>query len=134
MTSVLVVDPNPDNRRAVQQALTASNQFERVLACPNFDAAERELASAPIEVMLVADSLARSHAVIEALKSRMPALGVVVVREPGDLLDAAGLKALGMDAQTSRSASPMELIASVAKALVASITHSPRHLKKLLKD
>ena len=134
MTIVLVVDPNSDTRYRLQSDLVNSNQFERVLCCEGFAAAKPILESFLVKVMLLDAALAQDQTTLKTIKDEFPALGVVILQDTNITLDLDALQDLGAHAQASRLASPMELMASVAKALVARLRPSTKILRKLLKD
>lgn len=134
MTTVLIVDPNEETRLALEAQLAESNQFERVLSCANLHAASRFLTDKKITVILLDAQQAAQSALLHQIKQSNPELGVVLIRDGGGLLDTATLQSLGGHAQASRLAAPMEIIASVAKALVVRLKPSSRILGKFLKD
>jgi DNA-binding NtrC family response regulator len=134
MTTVLIVDPNEETRLALEAQLAESNQFKRVMSCADLHAASRFLADKEITVILLDAQQAAQSALLPQIKEANPELGVVLVRGAGGVLDSATLQSLGGHAQASRLAAPMEIIASVAKALVVRLKPGSRILGKLLKD
>lgn len=134
MTTVLIVDPNEETRIALEAQLAESNQFERVLSCSDLNVARGLLSDRKITVILLDAQQAAQSAVLHQIKQANPELGVVLIRDAGGLLDTATLQSLGGHAQASRLAAPMEIIASVAKALVVRLRPGSRILGKFLKD
>lgn len=134
MTTVLIVDPNEETRLALEAQLAESNQFERVLSCADLHAACGLLTDKKITVILLDAQQAAQSAVLHQIKQANPELGVVLIRDAVGLLDTATLQSLGGHAQASRLAAPMEIIASVAKALVVRLKPGSRILGKFLKD
>lgn len=134
MTTVLIVDSNQDSRLALEAQLTASNQFERVLSCPGLQLAENSIHQYEVKVMLIDAEQASQSPLLHQIKANNPELGVVLLQGKTGVIDAATLIELGAHAQTSPLAAPMEIIASVAKALVVRLKPSKRILGKFLKD
>lgn len=134
MTTVLIVDPNEESRLALEAQLAESNQFERVLSCPDLQSADSFLTDKKITVILLDAKQAARSVLLHQIKETNPELGVVLMRDAGGVLDTATLQFLGGHAQASRLAAPMEIIASVAKALVVRLRPSSRILGKFLKD
>lgn len=134
MTTVLIVDPNEETRLALEAQLAESNQFERVLSCTDLYAANRYLTDKKITVILLDAQQAAQSVLLHQIKQTYPELGVVLMRGAGGVLDTATLVSLGGHAQASRLAAPMEIIASVAKALVVRLRPSSRILGKFIKD
>ena len=130
MTTVLIVDSNKDSRLALEAQLTASNQFERVLSCPGLQLAENSIHQYEVKVMLIDAEQASQSPLLHQIKANNPELGVVLLQGKTGVIDAATLIELGAHAQTS----PLEIIASVAKALVGRLKPSKRILGKFLKD
>jgi DNA-binding NtrC family response regulator len=134
MTTVLIVDPNEETRLALESQLAESNQFERVLSCSGLKSAQAMLKHHEVKVMLIdADQLGKSSTLHE-IKASHPEIGVVLVRGNSGVLDSVTLQELGAHAQTSRLAAPMEIVASVAKALVVRLRPGKGLLGKLWKD
>lgn len=134
MTTVLIVDPNEETRLALESQLAESNQFERVLSCSGLKSVHPILRQHEIKVMLIdAEQLGKSSTLHE-IKANYPEIGVVLVQGNSGVLDSATLQELGAHAQTSRLAAPMEIMASVAKALVVRLRPSKGILGKLWKD
>lgn len=134
MTTVLIVDPNEETRLALESQLAESNQFERVLSCSSLKLVQTMLKQHEVKVVLIdVDQLGNSSTLHE-IKANYPEIGVVLVQGNSGILDSAKLQELGAHAQTSRLAAPMEIVASVAKALVARLRPSKGILGKLLKD
>lgn len=134
MTTVLIVDSDQDSRLALEAQLSASNQFERVLSCAGLPAAERSIDQYSVKVMLIDAEQASQSSLLHQIKANNPELGVVLLQGKTGVLDSATLQELGAHAQTSRLAAPMEIIASVAKALVGRLGPGKRILGKFLKD
>ena len=134
MTTVLIVDSNKDSRLALEAQLTASNQFERVLSCPGLQLAENSIHQYEVKVMLIDAEQVSQSPLLHQIKANNPELGVVLLQGKTGVIDAATLIELGAHAQTSPLAAPMEIIASVAKALVGRLKPSKRILGKFLKD
>lgn len=134
MTTVLIVDSNRDSRLALEAQLVASNQFERVLSCPGLQAAEISIDEYEVTVMLIDAEQARQSLLLRHIKANNPELGVVLLQGKAGVIDSATLLELGAHAQTSRFAAPMEIIVSVAKALVGRLKPGKRILEKFLKD
>lgn len=134
MTTVLIVDPNEETRLALEAQLAESNQFERVLSCADLHVANRFLTDKRITVILLDAQQAAQSVLLHQIKQANPELGVVLMRGAGGVLDTATLLSLGGHAQASRLAAPMEIIASVAKALVVRLRPSSRILGKFIKD
>lgn len=132
MTTVLIVDPNEETRLALEAQLAESNQFERVLSCADLHAASHYLADKKITVILLDAQQAAQSVLLHQIKQTNPELGVVLMRGAGGVLDTATLLSLGGHAQASRLAAPMEIIASVAKALVVRLRPSSRLLGKFI--
>lgn len=134
MTTVLIVDPNEQTRLALESQLADSNQFDRVLSCSGMKSVRSLLMQHEIKVILIdADQLGRSASLCE-IKTNYPEIGVVLVQGNSGVLDSATLQELGAHAQTSRLAAPMEIVASVAKALVVRLRPGKGILGKLWKD
>lgn len=134
MTTVLIVDSDQDSRLALEAQLSASNQFERVLSCAGLPAAERAFDEYSVKVMLIDAEQASQSSLLHQIKAKNPELGVVLLHGRTGVLDTTTLQELGAHAQTSRLATPMEIIASVAKALVVRLKPSKGILGKFLKD
>ncbi|WP_334118398.1 hypothetical protein [Limnobacter sp.] len=134
MTAVLIIDSDKDTRLALETQLSDCNQFDRVLSFPDIQSALSLLYSGEIRVLLIDAAQAGRSSLIHDIKACNPALGVVLLRDNGRLLDEQTLQALGGHAQTTRLASPMEIIASVAKALVLGLKPGKRILQKFIKD
>ncbi|MEQ9107970.1 MAG: hypothetical protein RLO04_10930 [Limnobacter sp.] len=134
MTAVLIIDPDKETRLALESQLSDSNQFARVLAFPDLQSASFCLQSGEIRVLLIDAAQAGRSSLIHDIKARYPALGVVLLRDSGGLLDERTLQELGGHAQTTRLAAPMEIIACVAKALVLGLKPGKRILNKFIKD
>lgn len=134
MTTVLIVDSNQDSRLALEAQLSASNQFERVLSCAGLQHAENLIHQYEVKVMLIDAEQASQSPVLPQIKANNPELGVVLLQGKTGFIDAKTLLDLGAHAQTSRLATPMEIIACVAKALVVRLKPSTRILGKFLKD
>ncbi|MCR2745050.1 hypothetical protein [Limnobacter parvus] len=134
MTTVLIVDPNKDTRLALEAQLSESNQFERVCSCSSLNAVRPMLQQHGVKVMLVDADQVGDSTLLLSIKDENPELGVVLVQGHAGVIDSATLQELGAHAQTSRMAAPMEIVASVAKALVARLKPSKRILSKFLKD
>lgn len=130
MTTVLIVDSNKDSRLALEAQLSASNQFERVLSCPNLQVAESSIHQYEVKVMLIEAEQAGDSPLIHQIKANNPELGVVLLQGKTGVIDTATLLEWGAHAQTSRLASSMEIIASVAKALVGRLKPGKRILGK----
>ena len=84
-------------------------------------------------LLIVADQLGKSST-LHDIKASYPEIGVVLVRGNSGVLDSVTLQELGAHAQTSRLAAPMEIVASVAKALVVRLRPGKGLLGKLWKD
>ncbi|WP_341237209.1 hypothetical protein [uncultured Limnobacter sp.] len=134
MTTVLIVDSDKDSRLALEAQLIASNQFERVLSCPGLQTAEASIDAYEVKVMLVDAEQASQSPLLQHIKANNPELGVVLLQGKTGVIDSATLLELGAHAQTSRLAAPMEIIVSVAKALVGRLKPGKRILEKFLKD
>ena len=134
MTSVLVVDSDNPGRLQLEQELQDSNQFSKVVSCAAFADAPSLVSAHQVEVVLISDSLLAQSKGLEKLKTQCPDLGYVLVksgekRSPADLI-----KSYGLHAQTCRHASPMEHMASVAKALVARVKRTEVQPVKMLRN
>jgi DNA-binding NtrC family response regulator len=134
MTTVLIVDPNKETRLALEAQLSESNQFDRVLSCANLKTVQLMLNQHEVKVMLVDAEQVGDSSLLHNIKEKNPELGVVLVQGHAGVIDSATLQELGAHAQTSRMAAPMEIVASVAKALVARLKPSKGLLSKFLKD
>lgn len=134
MTTVLIVDPNKETRLALEAQLSESNQFDRVLSCANLKTVQLMLNQHEVKVMLVDAEQVGDSSLLHNIKEKNPELGVVLVQGQTGVIDSATLQELGAHAQTSRMAAPMEIVASVAKALVARLKPSKGLLSKFLKD
>jgi len=134
MTTVLIVDPNKETRLALEAQLSESNQFDRVLSCANLTTVQLMLNQLEVKVMLVDAEQVGDSSLLHNIKEKNPELGVVLVQGHAGVIDSATLQELGAHAQTSRMAAPMEIVASVAKALVARLKPSKGLLSKFLKD
>lgn len=134
MTTVLIVDQNEDTRLVLESQLSESNQFDRVLSCENLELVEPMLQQHEVKVMLIDAEQVDHPSMLKAIKASYPELGVVLVQGRDGLIDSFTLQELGAHAQTSRVASPMEIIASVAKALVVRLRPSKSILGKFWKD
>jgi DNA-binding NtrC family response regulator len=134
MTTVLIVDPNKETRLALEAQLSESNQFDRVLSCANLKTVQLMLNQHEVKVMLVDAEQVGDSSLLHNIKEKNPELGVVLVQGHEGVIDSATLQELGAHAQTSRMAAPMEIVASVAKALVARLKPSKGLLSKFLKD
>lgn len=134
MTTVLIVDPNKETRLALEAQLSESNQFDRVLSCANLKTVQLMLSQHEVKVMLVDAEQVGDSSLLHNIKDKNPELGVVLVQGHAGVIDSATLQKLGAHAQTSRMAAPMEIVASVAKALVARLKPSKALLSKFLKD
>ncbi|MCQ8897588.1 response regulator [Limnobacter humi] len=123
MTTVLVVDRNQSSRQQLKQELLDTGQFARVTACEGLQAADLYLQQGnTVDVMLCdLPATARAQQALDQLRNKHPALGVVFIQERDQWMDSVALRKAGADAQVLRMSSPMELIACVAKALVARI-------------
>lgn len=130
MTTVLIVDPNKDTRLALEARLSESNQFDRVLSCANLNGVQAMLSQHEVKVLLLDAEQLGDAALLHSLKDNNSELGVVLVRGHTGTIDSATLQELGAHAQTSRLAAPMEIVASVAKALVARLKPVKRMLRK----
>lgn len=130
MTTVLIIDPDERSRLVLEAQLAQSNQFERVLSCKNLTDASCILQQHEIKVLLVDEAQASRGAELQKIKADHPELGVVLLQGGASSLDTLHLQALGAHAQTSRMASSMEIMASVAKALVARLAIGKRILRK----
>lgn len=134
MTTVLIVDSNKETRLALEAQLSESNQFDRVLSCANLKTVQFMLSHHEVKVMLVDAEQVGDSSLLHNIKENNPELGVVLLRGHTGVIDSATLQELGAHAQTSRMAAPMEIVASVAKALVARLKPSKGLLSKFLKD
>jgi DNA-binding NarL/FixJ family response regulator len=134
MTTVLIVDSDQDSRVALEAQLVASNQFERVVSCASLLLAESFIPQYEVKVMLIDAELASQSRLLHQIKANFPELGVVLLQGKTGVIDSATLLELGAHAQTSRLAAPIEIIASVAKALVCRLKPGTRILGKFLKD
>lgn len=134
MTTVLIVDGNDDSRLALEAQLAESNQFERVVSCANAADAASLIRMHSIKVVLIEADKAAQPSVLQQLKAANPDIGVVLIQGKSGSIHADTLRSLGAHAQTSRVAATVEIIASVAKALVARLRPGGRILSKLLKD
>lgn len=134
MTTVLIVDPNKETRLALEAQLSESNQFDRVLSCANLKTVQLMLNQHEVKVMLVDAEQVGDSSLLHNIKDKNPELGVVLVQGHTGVIDSTTLQELGAHAQTSRMAAPMEIVASVAKALVARLKPSKGLLSKFLKD
>lgn len=118
MTTVLIMDSNQAACLDLVAQLSQSNQFEQVLQCDGFASAQALLQRYEIKVILVDVELLRDSSPLHTLKQKHPEIGVVLVQGQAGVVDAAALLKFGAHAQISRLAEPMQIIASVAKALV----------------
>lgn len=134
MTSVLIIDPDRDTRLALETQMSDSNQFDRILAFPDLQSALYSVQSDQVKVLLIDATQAAQSSLIHDMKRNNPALGVVLLRDAGGVLDEKTLQLLGGHAQTTRLASPMEIIACVAKALVLGLKPGKRMIGKFLKN
>lgn len=134
MTTVLIVDPDDTARLSLESQLSQSNQFERVLSCASLEQAQSMVSNHAVKVLLVDARQASNSSALKALQASFPELGVVLLQAQGGMVDARTLQALGAHAQTVRMASAMEIVASVAKALVARLKPGKSMLGKFLKD
>lgn len=134
MTTVLIVDQNEGSRLVLESQLSDSNQFDRVLSCENLDMVEAMLQQHEVKVMLIDAEQVDHPSLLKAIKASYPELGVVLVQGIDGLIDSSTLRELGAHAQTSRVAAPMEIIASVAKALVVRLKPGRGILGKFWKD
>jgi DNA-binding NtrC family response regulator len=125
MTTVLIVDSNRDSRLALEAQLIASNQ-----SCHDLQFAESSIHQHEVKVMLVDAEHASQSPMLHQIKANNPELGVVLLQGKTGVIDTATLLELGAHAQTSPLAAPMEIIASVAKALVARLKPGKRILGK----
>ncbi|HEY1057520.1 MAG TPA: response regulator [Limnobacter sp.] len=123
MTTVLVVDRNPASRQQLKQELQDTGQFARVTACDGLEAADLFLQQGHTVDVMLCDTPESTHArcALDHLRDKHPDLGVVFIQERDQWMDKVALQKAGADAQVLRMSSPMELIACVAKALVARI-------------
>ena len=134
MTTVLIVDQNEETRLVLESQLSESNQFDRVLSCENFEMVEPMLQQYEVKVMLIDAEQVGHPSKLKVIKASFPELGVVLVQGREGLIDSSTLRELGAHAQTSRVAAPMEIIASVAKALVVRLKPGKGILGKFWKD
>lgn len=134
MTTVLIVDPNEDTRLVLESQLSESNQFDRVLSCKNLALVLPLLQQHEVKVMLIDAEHIDHSSILKEIKASYPELGVVLVQGRAGLIDSSTLRELGAHAQTSRLAAPMEIIASVAKALVARLKPGKGILGKFWKE
>ncbi|HEX4856508.1 MAG TPA: response regulator [Limnobacter sp.] len=134
MTTVLIVDANDESRRALEAQLMDSNQFEKVLSCAAPADALSLIHTHAVKVVLLDADEAEKSPVLQHIKQADPDIGVVLIQGNRGSLTPANLLELGAHAQTSRVAATMDIIASVAKALVARLRPSGGILGKFLKD
>lgn len=134
MTTVLIVDTDSSSRRALEAQLMESNQFEQVLACAALTDAVRLISLHDVKVVLLDADTARSSDAVPMIKLVNPDMGVVLIQGKNGVLAQSVLRELGAHAQTSRLDATIDIIASVAKALVVRLRPSGRLLGKFLKD
>lgn len=134
MTTVLIVDADEVARLALEIQLTESNQFERVFSCPSLQFAQQAILQHEIKVMLLDAEQASHSPILQHIQASNPELGVVLLQGNAGAINTSILLKLGAHAQTSRMAAPVEIIASVAKALVGRLKPGKRILGKFLKD
>jgi DNA-binding NtrC family response regulator len=134
MTTVLIVDADDDSRFALEAQLAESNQFERVLSCAGLEEAIGLIRLHCVKVVLVDANEASRSATLQRIKSVDPDMGVVLIQGDSGILSQATLRELGAHAQASRVDTTMDIIASVAKALVTRLRPGGRLLGKFLKD
>ena len=84
-------------------------------------------------MLIDAEQMGKSSALHE-IKANYPEIGVVLVQGNSGILDSTTLQELGAHAQTSRMASPTEIVASVAKALVVRLRPGKGLLGKFWKE
>ena len=134
MTTVLIVDQNEGTRLVLESQLSESNQFDWVLSCESLELVQPMLEQHEVKVMLIDAEQVDHSSMLKELKASYPELGVVLVQGRAGLIDSSTLRELGAHAQTSRVAAPMEIIASVAKALVVRLRPGRGILGKFWKD
>ncbi|MDX1668291.1 MAG: response regulator [Limnobacter sp.] len=137
MTSVLVIDPDPEQRANLEKELQDSNQFGRVNSCASFSRATALINQMQVEVVLIDRALTKKTKAFKQFHSKNPTVGVVLVSDSGHLPDKAELESVGAHAQTSRMSTPIEKMACIAKALVNRFrpsVASSRLMKRLMKD
>lgn len=132
MTSILVVDPDMDRRQRMEKELQDCNQFGRVYACEGLLTATDLVHDEDIKVLLIDRGVAESAPYWTEFKESHPQMGFVLVSDTDQAVGSQVLSQLGVHAQTSRSASPVEWVTSIAKALVNRL--KPQSLKRWLKD
>ena len=132
MTSVLVVDPDQERRLRMEKELQDSNQFGRVYSCEDLLRADALAADEDIKVLLIDRAVAENAPHRQRFKTEHPGMGFVLVADSNQALETQLLNQLGVHALTSSSASPMEHITSIAKALVNRL--KPQVIKRWLKD
>lgn len=132
MTSILVVDPDVDRRQRMEKELQDCNQFGRVYSCEGLRTASDLVHDEDIKVLLIDRGVAENAPNWTAFKASHPQMGFVLVSDSDQALGSQILSQLGVHAQTSRSASPVDWITCIAKAMVNRL--KPQSLKKWLKD
>lgn len=131
MNSVLVVDPDPSSRSRLEAGLAESNQFGMVLSCANLAEVGQHLATQGVSVVLLVQQVAQDQAGLDHIRHSFPHVGLVLLTDSKQQIDQELLVALGMHAQTSATASPLELMVTVAKAMVCRL-RPPRSVGKKL--
>lgn len=116
MTTILIVDSQPNTRLKLQFELLHSGQFQRVLACDNLLNAEAELSKLSVQVMLLASNLALEQQALIRLATRHPDLSLVMVHE--NSARAPNQTTEAVHAHMQSTGSVMEWVACIAKALV----------------
>lgn len=134
MTSILIIDADPARRQSLENQLAATEQFSKVHSCAGFAQAHDLLKVQAISVVLVDRGTAVSDSSLLEIEHAHPNLGVVILQDHLGVLTPENLADLGAHAQASPAASPMELIASVAKALVNRFKPSAKILRKFIKS
>lgn len=132
LTSIVLVDPNHERRLRLEKELLESNQFGRVNSCADLGCVQELVHRQEAQVLLLDRSIADDVAGLDRLRSLNPQLGLVLLTESTQPLGGSFLAQLGLHAEIQRSASPMEWVGGIAKALVNRF--KPTKLMRLLKS
>lgn len=131
MNSVLIVDPDPVSRLRLESGLSESNQFSGVFSCGSLSEVDRFVPVYKVSVIVLVQQLASDQAALDCITQAYPDVGLVLLTDEKQHIDEALLSALGIHAQTSTTASPLELMVTVAKAMVCRLK-PPKRMRKTL--
>jgi DNA-binding NarL/FixJ family response regulator len=116
----------------MEKELQDCNQFGRVYSCEGLRTATDLVHNEDIKVLLIDRGVAENAPHWDEFKDSHPQMGFVLVSDSDQALGSQILIQLGVHAQTSRSASPVDWITSIAKAMVNRL--KPQSFKRWLKD